>query len=138
METYRIVEVTTRKDLRRFVEFPDRLYRDCPQYVPALHADQIKSLTKVSTLRYCTRKMWLAFRGNEVVGRICGMVNPRYNELYNKKRARFGWFDTINDLEVARLLLGTAEAWAKEQGMDEIHGPLYYNTLGKQGMLVEG
>ena len=41
METYRIVEVTTRKDLRRFVEFPDRLYRDCPQYVPALHADQI-------------------------------------------------------------------------------------------------
>ena len=66
METYRIVEVTTRKDLRRFVEFPDRLYRDCPQYVPALHADQIKSLTKVSTLRYCTRKMWLAFRGNAV------------------------------------------------------------------------
>ncbi len=138
MEEYRIVEVTTRRDLRRFVKFPDRLYRDCPQYVPALHADQIKSLTKVSTLRYCTRKMWLAFRGNEVVGRICGMVNPRYNELYNKKRARFGWFDTINDLEVARLLLGTAEAWAKEQGMDEIHGPLYYNTLGKQGMLVEG
>ena len=138
MEAYRIVEVTTRRDLRRFVRFPDRLYRDCPQYVPALYGDQIKSLTKVSTLKYCVRKMWLAYRGNEVVGRICGMVNPRYNELYNKKRARFGWFDTINDLEVARLLLGTAEAWAKEQGMDEIHGPLYYNTLGKQGMLVEG
>ena len=66
------------------------------------------------------------------------MINPRYNELYSKKRARFGWFDTVNDIEVARLLLETAEAWAKENGMTEVHGPLYYNTLGKQGMLVEG
>ncbi|MCR4824104.1 MAG: hypothetical protein K5849_01980 [Bacteroidales bacterium] len=73
-----------------------------------------------------------------MVGRICAMVNPRYNELYGCRRARFGWFDCIKDIEVARLLIGTAEAWAKEQGMDEIHGPLYYNSFGKQGMLVEG
>ena len=66
------------------------------------------------------------------------MINPRYNDRYGKKRARFGWFDTINDIEVARLLISTAEAWAKQEGMTEIHGPLYYNTLGKQGMLVEG
>ena len=123
----------------RFIKFPDRLYKDCPQYVPALHSDQVYSLTKVSTLSYCRRKMWLALDGGgKVVGRICAMINPRYNALYGKKRARFGWFDLIDDREVARLLLGTAEAWAKENGMNEIHGPLYYNTLGKQGMLVEG
>lgn len=133
-----IVEVTNRKDLMKFVKFPDELYRNCPQYVPALHSDQVKSLTSVSTLTYCYHKMWLAFDGDKVVGRICAMVNPKYNELYGKKRARFGWFDTIDDFEVAKALLGTAEAWAKEQGMTEIHGPLYYNTLGKQGMLVEG
>lgn len=135
---YRIVEVLTRKDLMKFIKFPDELYKDCPQYVPALHSDQVNSLTKVSTLSYCQRKMWMVMDGSKVVGRICGMINPRYNERYSTKRARFGWFDTINDLEVARLLIGTAEAWAKEQGMTEIHGPLYYNTLGKQGMLVEG
>ena len=122
----------------KFIKFPDKLYKDCPQYVPALHSDQIKSLTKVSTLSYCKRKMWMVMDGKTVVGRICGMINPRYNALYDKKRARFGWFDTIDDFEVAKLLLGTAEAWAKENGMNEIHGPLYYNTLGKQGMLVEG
>ncbi len=138
MADYKVVEVVSRRDLMKFIKFPDRLYRDCPQYVPALHSDQVKSLTRVSTLKYCTRKMWMVLDGNTVVGRICGMVNPRYNERYGKKRARFGWFDTINDIEVARLLLGTAEVWAKEQGMTEIHGPLYYNTLGKQGMLVEG
>ena len=122
----------------KFIKFPDELYKNCKQYVPALHSDQVKSLTKVSTLSYCTRKMWLAMDGDKVVGRICGMINPRYNELYKTKRARFGWFDTIEDIEVAKLLLGTAESWAKEQGMTDIHGPLYYNTLGKQGMLIEG
>lgn len=135
---YRIEEVKSRKDLMRFIKFPDELYKDCQQYVPALHSDQVKSLTSVSTLSYCTRTMWLALDGDKVVGRICAMVNPRYNERYSKKRARFGWFDTINDIEVARLLLSTAEDWAKAQGMNEIHGPLYYNTLGKQGMLIEG
>lgn len=136
---YIVEEVTTARQLRKFIEFPDELYKDCPQYVPALHSDQKNSLTKVSALSYCKRKMWLVTdTDGKVAGRICGMINPRYNERYNKKRARFGWFDTIDDIEVARLLLSTAESWAKENGMNEIHGPLYYNTLGKQGMLVEG
>ncbi len=135
---YQVKEVVSKRDLKRFVRFPDRLYRECPQYVPALHADQVRSLTRVSTLSYCSRKMWLVLDGKEVAGRICAMVNPRYNERYGTRRARFGWFDTVDDFEAARLLLGTAEAWAREQGMDEIHGPLYYNTFGKQGMLIEG
>ena len=135
---YTVKEVVTRKDLRRFVRFPLDLYKDCRQYVPALDSDQIKSLTKTSTLSYCKRRMWMVMDGKKVVGRICGMINPRYNEIYGKKRVRFGWFDTIDDIEVARLLIGTAEAWAKEEGMTEIHGPLYYNTFGKQGMLIEG
>ncbi|MCR5004065.1 MAG: hypothetical protein K5984_06820, partial [Bacteroidales bacterium] len=138
MSEYKVVEVTTRGDLDKFIQFPDDLYKDCPQYVPALHIDQRNSLTKVSSLKYCKRKMWLVFDGKKVVGRICGMINPRYNERYNTKRARFGWFDMIEDFEVAKLLIETAEAWAKSEGMNEIHGPLYYNTLGKQGMLIEG
>lgn len=143
MHEYKVVEVTTRKQLMMFIKFPDELYKDCKQYVPALHREQIYSLTKVSSLKYCSRKMWMVLdygtgSKGKVVGRICGMINPRYNEKYGTKRARFGWFDTINDIEVAGLLVSTAERWAEEQGMKEIHGPLYYNTLGKQGMLVEG
>ena len=134
----KVIEVLSRRDLKRFIKFPDKLYRDCKQYVPALISDQINSLTKVSTLSYCERKMWMVLDGKEVVGRICGIINPRYNERYGTKRARFGWFDTINDKNVAKLLIETAENWAKAKGMTEIHGPLYYNTLGKQGMLVEG
>lgn len=139
MPSYSIKEIDRKCDIRKFIAFPDRLYKDCPQYVPALHGDQMHSLTDCAPLRYCTRKLWLAYdEKGRIVGRICGMINPRYNERYGKKRARFGWFDTIEDIEVARLLLETAEAWARSEGMTEIHGPLYYNTSGKQGMLVEG
>ena len=140
MPNYRITEVLPddRKMLKRFIRFPDELYRSCRQYVPALHSDQVRSLTSCAPLAYCEHRMWLAMDGDRVVGRICAIINPRYNELYSAKRARFGWFDTIDDIEVASLLISTAEAWAKSKGMTEIHGPLYYNTLGKQGMLVEG
>ena len=138
MANYNIIEVIGKKELKRFIKFPDELYKDCKQYVPALHSDQVFSLTKDPALDYCKHKMWMVLDGDKVVGRICAMINPRYNELYGKKRVRFGWFDTIDDIEVARLLLGKAESWARENGMTEVHGPLYYNTLGKPGMLVEG
>ncbi|MBR1872501.1 MAG: hypothetical protein IJ795_04770 [Bacteroidales bacterium] len=138
MADYSIKEVRTGRDLRMFIEFPDHLYRNCPQYVPALHSDQKKSLTDCASARYCNHKMWLAMDGDKVVGRIHGMINPRYNDIYGTRRARFGWFDVIEDMDAAKLLLGTAEDWARENGMNEIHGPLFYNTLGKQGMLVEG
>ena len=135
---FTVTEVRTRKDLNRFIRFPDELYRDCPQYVPALHSDQRRTLTANAALKYCRRRMWLVTDGRKVVGRICAVINPRYNELYGKKCVRFGWFDTINDRRVAELLIGTAQEWAESEGMEEIHGPLFYNTLGKQGMLVEG
>lgn len=135
---YKTIEVKSKRELRKFIEFPDRLYKDCPEYVPALHSNERKNLTKLSTLSYCERKMWLLEDDGCIVGRICAMINPRYNERYGTKRARFGWFDVVEDPKVAEALLGTAEAWARGRGMTEIHGPLFYNTLGKQGLLVEG
>ena len=136
---YNVREVADRRDLRKFIRFPETLYKGCSQYVPPLHKGQEHELMHAASLKYCQRKMWLAEDGaGKVVGRICAVINPRYNEKYGTKRVRFGWFDLINDVEVARALFDAAESWAKEQGMEESHGPLHYNTLGRQGMLVEG
>lgn len=136
---YTVKEIVDRRGLRRFIQFPIDLYKGCRQYVPALNSDQIHSLTDAPSRRYCDLKLWVVEDSKgKVVGRIAGMINPRYNERYSTKRARFGWFDMIEDFEVAKLLIDTAVAWAKSKGMNEIHGPLYYNTMGKQGMLVEG
>ena len=139
MTEYTIREVEIRRDLKKFIRFPLELYKECDQYVPPLFKGQEHELMHAAPLKYCTRKMWIVEdAGGKVVGRICAMINPRYNEKYGKKRVRFGWFDLINDMKVAQMLFEAAESWAKAEGMDEIHGPLYYNTLGRQGMLVEG
>lgn len=139
MADYRVKEVTSKKDLRRFIRFPETLYRGCDQYVPPLHKGQEHELIHSASLKYCRRKMWLVEDAQgKIAGRICAVINPRYNEKYGTARVRFGWFDLINDIEVARLLFDAAESWAKSQGMNEIHGPLYYNTLGRQGMLIDG
>lgn len=136
---YNVREVISRRDLMRFIRFPESLYKGCAQYVPPLHKGQEHELMHAAPLRYCERKMWLAENeAGDVVGRICAVINPRYNEKYGTRRVRFGWFDLIDDIEVAKALFDTAESWARSKGMDEIHGPLYYNTLGRQGMLVEG
>lgn len=136
---YKVREVLTVKDLRKFIRFPEILYKGCSQYVPPLRKGQEHELMHAAPLKYCQRRMWLAEDDcGHVVGRICAVINPRYNEKYGTRRVRFGWFDLINDIGVAECLFEAAESWAKECGMDEIHGPLYYNTLGRQGMLVEG
>lgn len=139
MSEFVIKEVSSKKDLRKFITFIDELYEGCDMYVPPLHKGQEHDLLHSPALDYCKRKMWIALDGaGKTVGRICAVINPRYNEKYNAKRVRFGWFDLINDIEVARLLFDAAESWAKEYGMEEIHGPLQYNTLGRQGMLIDG
>ncbi len=133
-----VKEVNTSKEFKAFYQFQNRLYKDCEAYVPTLDADQKSSLRSDPALDYCKRKMFLAYKDGKVVGRIQAIVNPRYNEFYHTKRGRFGWFDFINDMEVAKALMKAASAWLKEQGMEVIHGPLAYNTLGRQGMLIEG
>jgi len=134
-----IREITTRKELRRFCRFPLRLYKNCPQYVPTLVFDEVNSIFDSPCMSYCKRKILIACdQKGQIAGRIVGIINPRANELYNYKRVRFGWFDVIEDFEVARALIDAITAWGRSQGMDQIHGPLGYNTWYKQGMLVEG
>lgn len=134
-----VKEVTTDRQLRQFYKFQNRLYRKCRYYVPTLNSDQRHSLTDDPALKYCKRKLFLAYDDKgKVVGRVQGIINPRYNEYYNLNRVRFGWFDFKEDPEIAQALIDAVEKWGKAEGMTEIHGPLAYNTLGRQGMLVEG
>jgi hypothetical protein len=133
-----IKEVKTEKELKQFIRYPKHLYKDCPYYVPSLESDEYLNLTNHPARSFCTVRLWLAYKNGKVAGRIGGVINHRYNELKNKKRIRFGWFDTDNDIGVAGALLSTVENWAKEENLVEISGPSRYSNMEKQGMLIEG
>ena len=133
-----IKEVVTQNDIKEFVRFPKKLYKGCPYFVPPLERGEMRTMTKHPALSFCDVKFWLAYRDGKAVGRVGGVVNRKCNEIKNQKRVRFGWFDTIDDIEVAKALLDTVEQWGRAQGMTEICGPSRFSNMEKQSMLIEG
>jgi GNAT superfamily N-acetyltransferase len=135
-----IREVVSKADLKEFIRFPHRLYKDCPQWVPPLDFDEKNTLDRNINPAFesCRAKYWLAYKNNRVAGRIAGIINDKYIEVWKNKYARFGWVDFIDDEEVSRSLFDTVENWARENGMTGVQGPLGFTDFDKEGMLVEG
>jgi len=136
----RIVEVKTRKQLKAFINFPYKLYSGHPNWVPPLRFDEMNTLRKDKNpaFEYCRARYWLAYKDGKLVGRIAGIINDRANKIWNTKNARFGWFDLIDDAEVAAALLKKVEDWAIEEGMTGVQGPMGFCDLDKEGLLIEG
>jgi GNAT superfamily N-acetyltransferase len=135
-----IKEVKTQKELRAFVNFPFALYGDNPYWVPNLVSDDFNTLSKEKNPAFetCEARCWLAYRDGRIVGRVAAILNRPHIEKWGQKYLRFGWFDFIDDLAVSEALLKTVEGWAKELGLEAIHGPLGFTDMDREGMLVEG
>lgn len=138
MKDILIKEVITDKELKAFIQFPKKLYKNCPHYVPNFESEDKFTLTKHPAKSFCSLKMFLAYRNNKVVGRVAGIINHKCNQLKGEKRIRFGWFDFIDDIEVAKALLAKVEEWGYHENLLEICGPSRFSNMEKQGMLVEG
>ncbi len=135
-----IKEVTTRGGLRRFVSFPNRLYKGYEFYIPSLEMDEMNMLRrdKNPAFDFCEAAYFLAYRDGEIVGRIAAIINHENNRKESHKRLRFGFVDFIDDDAVVDALFSTAEKWGAERGMTEINGPLGFTDMDPEGMLVDG
>ncbi len=138
--TITIKEVTNRRLLRKFVNFPFKLYKGNPNWIPTLRSDEMNTLRKDKNpaFAFCRAKYWLAYKDGKIAGRIASIINPRYQERWGNAYARFGWIDFIDDDQVSRALLAKVEEWAQEQGMQAVHGPLGFTDMDPEAMLVEG
>lgn len=135
-----IKRVENRKDLNRFIDFYDELYRGSEYAVPFIRFDELNTLSKDknSSFEFCDAVYFLALRGGKVVGRVAAIINRRANEEWHKKQVRFGWFDFIDDREVSKALLAQVERYGKEHGMTEMAGPLGFTDMDREGMLIKG
>ena len=103
-----VKEVTTSKELKAFVHFPNELYKDNPYYVPQIESMDRDTLSpeKNHAFEVCEGKYWLAYDENgHIVGRVAGIINHRYNEKTGEKICRFGWIDFVDNQEVSRALM---------------------------------
>ncbi|MDR1746417.1 MAG: hypothetical protein LBR49_04015 [Tannerella sp.] len=135
-----IKEVKTKKELKQFVKFNIELYKDNPYHVPGLIDEEIMTLSKDKNPAFetCDTIYFLAYKDNRIVGRIAGIINHKSNERWGQKYVRFGFVDFIDDNEVVDSLFSAVEDWARQFGLEYIHGPLGFTDLDHEGMLVEG
>ena len=135
-----IKEVTSKKELKKFVKFNIELYKGNPYHVPGLIEEEMVTLDKKKNPAFevCDAIYFLAYKDGKVVGRIAGMINRRSNETWNQKYARFGFVDFIDDAEVVDALFGAVEKWAVGQGMEALQGPMGFTDMDHEGMLIEG
>lgn len=128
------------KTKKKFVRFPIQLYKDNPYYVPPLVFEELDTLNpaKNPAFAMCEMQMFLAMRGQEIVGRICAIINHKANEVWNIKAGRFSFYDFIDDEEVVDALFNAAETWLKEKGMTSLVGPSGFSGLDHEGLLIEG
>jgi GNAT superfamily N-acetyltransferase len=140
MSKIEIKPVTTRQELRQFVQFYYDLYRDNDCAVPYLYSEEMSTLRhdKNTSFECCESQYFMAFKDGQLVGRVAAIINNRANERWDRKQVRFSWFDFVDDQEVSTALLQAVEGWGRSKGMTEIAGPLGFIDTDREGMLVDG
>ena len=132
--------VKTKKEQKEFLDFPLKLYKNNPYYVPPLYSDEKKIFR--SDYVYLDQSEAVYFNAyddtGKIVGRISGILQRASNEKNNEKRVRFTRFDAVDDQRVADALFDAVEKWAKSKGMDTVCGPLGFSDLEREGLLIEG
>ena len=134
-----IRKVVSNKDLKRFITFPHKLYKNDENYVPELNL-VIKNMLshKNPFLKHSEIALFLAVEGRNVVGRIAAIYNQTHLDIYQDNTGFFGFFDAINDVAVAKQLFETCEQWLAKKGITRVIGPTNLTTNDSCGFLFEG
>lgn len=134
----KIVAVSSKKQLADFIDFPHDLHKNDPNYVPELFIAQRDILTVHPFLKHSSLQCFLAYDGDAIVGRICAIHNTNHNTFNHANDGFWGFFDCVNDQEVANMLFEAAAAWLKGKKLATMVGPVNPSTNETCGMLVKG
>ena len=134
------VDLNSKGDIKRFVQFPYDLYANHPQWVPPFIVD-IKTMLnpkKHPFYDHSDAEFFYAEKDGEIVGRIAALENKPFNKYHNTKDAEFYLFECVNDQEVANALFETVFEWAKKRGLTKLVGPKGFGPLDGYGIQIEG
>ncbi len=140
MGSVTIRPVRSRGDRKRFVKVPFAVHRDHPLWVAPLVFERMEFLNpgKNPWFEHGEAELLIAERDGEPVGRISAHLDHRWDEYQGGKDAMFGFFETVEDAEVAKALLDAACQWAADKGRERVLGPMDFTTNDEIGILIEG
>ena len=128
------------EERKAFLSFPWKVYKDDPYWVPPIFSERVyfTDPKKNPFFENNEAQLYMALRGEEIVGTIAAFTNRRHNEHQNENVGFFGFFEVLEDYEAAEALLNTAENWVREKGHAALRGPAQWNTNDECGLLVDG
>jgi hypothetical protein len=134
------VEPDDRRNRKAFIDFPFKLYKHTPQWVPPLRMEMRKLFRPDNAFYNYGQAEFLLARDHkkQTLGRLAVANNHRYNDFHGTKTAFFYYFESVNDHDVARALFSRGFEWVKEQGLNHVLGPKGLKVLDGFGMLVKG
>lgn len=135
-----IVPVHVKRDEKRFIKFQWKIYEGNSNWVPPLLMDRRKLIDRKNNpfYKHAQMEMFLAERDGEVVGRIAAIINDNHNKEHNEHIGFFGFFDCLDDQDVANALFDAATQWLKARGVTAMRGPANPSVNDEYGMLIEG
>jgi hypothetical protein len=135
-----IQEAKTKKELTDYIKFPFSLYKNNKYWVPPIIADELETFdkTKNPAFENAEAYFYIAYKNNEIVGRIAAIINWSEVKDQQKKKVRFGWFDVIDDIEVTKVLLEKVYELGRKNNLEHVEGPMGFSNLDKVGVLTEG
>jgi len=134
----KVVPADSGRALKQFLDFPWTVYRNDPYWVPPLKSEVRELLSmKHPFYEHSERRLFLAVKDGVPAGRVASIINRRHNEFHSEKTGFFGFFECVDDQEVADTLLDSAEKWIREKGMERVLGPVNPSTNEECGLLID-
>lgn len=140
MSNINVITVDSKKLLNLFLKIPYKIYKDDNNWVPPLNMDIKHRLSEKENpfFEYASQQLFIAYLDNEPVGRIAAIENRKHNEIHNDKVGFFGYFEAIDNQNVANALFAKAEEWLKAKGLDIVRGPASPSSNDEYALLVDG
>lgn len=137
----KIITVKNSKQVKDFVMFPFKLYKDCEYWVPPIIKEEIEAMdtSKNPVFKNAEAEFYLAYDEQQnIVGRIAAIVNWVEIKDQKKNKLRFGWYDTIDNIDVSKKLIEKVLEFGKERRLEFIEGPVGFSNMDKAGLLTYG
>ncbi len=136
----RIVPVAGKRDLDQFIRIPDLIFKADPVWVTPLLLERrmLLSIKNNPYFQHAQWQAWIAWRGDQPVGRISAQIDDLHLERYNDATGFFGMLDAENNEETFSALMNTAEKWLREKGILRVRGPFNLSVNEEMGLLIDG
>lgn len=140
MSNLKVVEVCTKTHWNNFLNFPWVIYANDPNWVPPLLMEQRRLLNRKKNpgFKHTIFKAWVIYCENKLSGRIIAYVDFSFNELNNEKTGFLGFFESINDQNIADELFNVGTKWLQANGMNKVYGPMNFSIANECGVQITG